>query len=130
MAKQKVKISGLSKAVEDILSDYQNNINVQMADALKEAGKAGQKEVKSLAPVDTGKYKKSWRTKYTQESAHKGTVEVYAGGHQYSLTHLLEHGHAFRNGGRAKAYPHIAPAQELAEKEFETKFRHLVEGGM
>lgn len=141
MAKSKVKIDGLAKAVEEILSDYESNVNVKMEEALREAGKIGQREVKDLSPVHTeqytgrrgekrspGKYKKSWRTRYSQENAHKGTVEVYASGHEYSLTHLLENGHAKRNGGRVAAIPHIAPAQELAEKEFEKKFKEYVGG--
>lgn len=140
MSSTKVKIDGLSKAVEEILSDYNTNVNVKMAEALKEAGKIGRQEVKDLSPVHTepytgkrgsrspGTYKKSWRTRYTQENAHKGTVEVYASGHEYSLTHLLENGHAKRNGGRVAAIPHIAPAQEIAEKEFEKKFSEYVGG--
>ena len=33
------------------------------------------------------------------------------------MTHLLEKGHANRDGGRTKAYPHIKPAEEEAVKE-------------
>ncbi len=41
--------------------------------------------------------------------------------------HLLEFGHALRKGGRTRAFPHIAPAEEKAaqilEKEVEAALK-------
>lgn len=64
-----------------------------------------------------GKYRKSWKYVRVGYCSYK----VYSD-KQYRLTHLLEHGHALRNGGRSKAIPHIGPV----EKEYVEKFRNKV----
>ena len=63
------------------------------------------------APKKTGAYAKSWAVKKTKESSEKLEVTVHSK-NRYQLAHLLEFGHAKRGGGRAKAQPHIAPAEE------------------
>ena len=73
-------------------------------------------KIKDAAPVRTGAYKKSWTVTKTEDSALSRTMTVHSKT-RYRLTHLLENGHAKRNGGRVKAYPHISAGEKLAEKE-------------
>ena len=89
-----------------------------MKKAVTKAGQTVRKEIQAGAPVQTGRYVKSWRTKKTRESSTRLEVTVYSPS-RYMLAHLLEHGHAKRNGGRTRAFPHIAPAEELGEKQLE-----------
>ena len=87
------------------------------ADVLKkeiqEAGKVAKQQISQTAPRKTGRYAKSWAVKTTKETANALEVTVHSR-NRYQLAHLLEHGHAKRNGGRTRAIPHIAPAEETA----------------
>ena len=67
----------------------------------------------------TGKYTKDWDVAQRDSRAGRITgTESYSVHNKkhYQLTHLLQNGHASRNGGRVKAYPHIDSAEEKAEK--------------
>ena len=113
-----VSIDGLADAVMEELSEYNKLAEETMKKAVTKAGQTVRKEIQAGAPERSGKYAKSWRTKKTRESSRVLEVTVYSPS-RYMLAHLLEHGHAKRNGGRTRAFQHIAPAEEIGEKQLE-----------
>ena len=115
MAK-KIQVTELADAVNEMLEEYNGVAAQAVKTAVTKAGNSVKNQIKGTAPERTGKYAKSWRTKKTAETSTKLEVTVYSPT-RYMLAHLLEQGHAKRGGGRVKAIPHIAPAQEAAEEQ-------------
>lgn len=82
-----------------------------MKKAVKKTAKSVKKEISVKTPKCTGDYAKSWTTKKVTENSHKLEVTVHSK-NRYQIAHLLEKGHAKRDGGRVNGKPHIAPAEE------------------
>ena len=113
---KKIQIDQLAEAANEQLEEY-NKLSIEVVKAaVTKAGTAVKKDIGANAPSKTGRYAKSWRTKKTKESSTALEVTVYSPS-RYMLAHLLEHGHAKRNGGRVRAIPHIAPAEEAVEEQ-------------
>jgi hypothetical protein len=124
---EKIKPEQLSDAIMEGLEEYKNLSTDAMKEAVERTAKDVKKEIQSKAPVRTGKYKKSWKVTKTDENSEKLVMTVHAG--RYQLTHLLEHGHAKRGGGRVAAIPHIAPAEADGVKKLEDEITDALEKG-
>lgn len=111
-----VSIDEMSDAIMDELEKYKDLAADDLKDAVKETAKTVRKEIQANAPVDTGKYKKSWSVKNMHEDAESIDLVVHSR-NRYQIAHLLEHGHAKRGGGRVAARPHIAAAEEKGEEQ-------------
>lgn len=113
-----VKIDDMADEIMKGLEEYASLASDTLKDAVKKAGDTAKKEVKENAPKRTGAYKKSWTVKKIKETSNSLELVVHSKS-KYQLTHLLENGHATRNGGRTKAMPHIKPAEEKAIKQLQ-----------
>ena len=81
----------------------------------------------SNAPEDTGKYAKSWTTKKVRETSQTLTMVVHSK-NRYQLAHLLEYGHAKRNGGRVEGKAHIAPAEQQGIRQLQEDIERALRG--
>lgn len=121
----RIKVDALAQAVMEGLEEYAKLATEDMKEAVKKAGQEAKKDVQAGAPVKSGAYKKSWAVKTTREDANSMEVTVHSR-NRYQLAHLLEFGHALRNGGRARAFPHIAPAEDKAAELLEREIRQAL----
>nr|DAV77350.1 MAG TPA: putative tail component [Caudoviricetes sp.] len=119
---RKTTVSGLSSAVASALNEYSGYVTSETKKVIRKAGREAVQRLKQESPKDFGDYAKSWRVSIS-ETSHTIHATVYAGDHQYSLTHLLENGHAKRGGGRVAAIKHIEPVNEEAIKKVEEEIK-------
>lgn len=118
---RKVKIEDLADVIISGLNEYANLTGSEVKKAVRATAKSVKEDIQENAPKRTGEYAKSWGTKVTEETSESISITVYSKS-KYYIAHLLEHGHAKRNGkGRVAAQPHIIPAQERGEKMLEAE---------
>ena len=115
--------------IDDIL---RNGYYPQVCEACFEvipqvAKEAAQKLRKQSPKGQQGKYAKGWDYKVEKGRVRVGAT-VYGKHGTYQLAHLLEHGHAKRNGGRTAAIEHIKPVEEWAMDEAYERIMDKVEG--
>ncbi len=127
MGYQRVSIDQMADVIMDELNKFSETGIDEVKKAVKHGGKIVKEDINSSAPVRTGKYAKSWSYRVTAEDSSSIQVTVYSPS-RYMLAHLLEHGHAKRGGGRVRAIPHIAPAQDHAGQEIERELQRTLGG--
>lgn len=125
---QTVSIDEMSDVIMDELEKYAGLAADDLKDAVKETAASVRKDIQANAPVDTGKYKKSWSVKNVHEDSKSIDLVVHSR-NRYQIAHLLEHGHAKRGGGRAPAKPHIASAEERGNKKLVQTIEQKLKGG-
>lgn len=111
-------INQINTEIQRYLQQYADNVRDEIEVASREGAQELVRELKQTSPKRKkggGKYRKGWRMKKAKGN---GVKYIVHNATNYQLTHLLEHGHAKRGGGRVDSKIHIAPAEERAVNEF------------
>jgi len=116
---KKISIEQIENEIAQQLKRYTKNVEEGLEKEKQKAARAGAKELREspLTPVRKygarkGQYKRGWT------STKRGTAYIIRNKTDWQLTHLLEKGHALRQGGRAKPYVHIKPVEEKVIKAY------------
>lgn len=108
-----------AEVVNKYLLTYKQECVTAMTSAITQTARETAKMLRETSPVDpnskkSGAYAKGWTYTLDKGRLTQGAV-VYGKAPTYRLAHLLEHGHALRQGGRSPAVPHIAQANQYAQ---------------
>jgi len=123
-----VEVSLVDKEIMKYLQEYKEDVSEVVEIVSNRVGKKATEELKIKSPTGYRKsYAKGWRLKKDKIGKNKYIVKIH-NKTDYQLTHLLEFGHATRNGGRTEAIPHIRPVEEKYKKIFEQELKRDIGG--
>lgn len=120
---KKIKVDQLTKEIEKALTEFVGVTEEACDKGVRETAKDAVQALRNAHPAGSGQYgswdeyNRGWKvmqTKTDKRYHRKATIHNET---DYQLTHLLEKGHALANGGRARAFPHIAPVAEQCETD-------------
>ena len=111
-----MNIANLQEQVEELLDQYGKQCSGVVNEAVHEVSKEALKKLKKEAPKRTGRYKKGWKVKKNDDKFSANDILYGKEASTYAIAHLLEHGHATRNGGRTAPIPHVKNVEEWAQK--------------
>lgn len=117
----KISINELSSEITKYLKEYNSDVTKKLEVSKKKVASDGVSELKSNSPRRTGGYASGWSQRKN------GNARVIYNRTHASLTHLLENGHANRDGGRTAGITHIAPVEQHVIEEFEAEVKRDVQ---
>lgn len=118
----RISMDQLSDTIINELNTFSSEVSEGLEKAKSKIAREGSKELRNTSPKKTGEYAKGWTT------AKQGSAVVICNQNKPSLTHLLENGHAKRNGGRTSPQVHIYPVERSAIKRYEKEVERVIRG--
>ena len=123
-----IKIGEINQAIERELTIYSESVTNSVKREAKTSMDQLVKKTKETAPV--GHRSKHYRDNITSKKTHEdkkgASYTWYVKGSDYRLSHLLENGHALRDGGRTEGTHFIQNATEPILAEFERKVEEAI----
>lgn len=130
------KVDNFQKDIMKYLIDYVEDIEYDVVNETDDITKQVLKELKQTSPRGkgvTGKQKrdgpywKGWKRQTGKQAFrnHRYTIKIH-NATNYQLTHLLELGHATKNGKYTKKYLHIKPIEEKYKKLYDERITTVI----
>lgn len=126
----KITISELDDAVAEYLHSWDENLTATIENEAKKSMKELVKTTKATAPV--GRRAKHYRDSISskcQKALRTVTYTWYVKGSDYRLSHLLEKGHALRNGGRTSGTHFIQKASDPILEKYQKAIEEAIRNG-
>ena len=118
-------MTDLVSQFKQIMDGYLQDVQDATDEATTEVGEKTAQFLKDNSGIRRHRKRKSYVKGFKVTIDRKGlTTKAVVHNTEYRLTHLLENGHAIKNGtgrtyGKTKPIPHWSKAQDYAKKEFE-----------
>lgn len=127
----RVNIDELDKAISHELTLYSQEITEKIKTEAKIHADLLVKKTKETAPVGIRKkhYRDNIVQKKTNETAQAVTHTWHVKGKDYRLSHLLNNGHALKNGGRVEGTGFITNAEKEVIEAYEKRIEEVIENG-
>lgn len=126
-----IPIGQLGEAISKELTLYNDRIIEGIKKEAEKSVKQLVKDTKATAPVGNRSkhYKDSIKSKKLSESNRSVVFVWYVDGPNYRLSHLLEKGHATRNGGRVAGTHFIRNASEPILEDYQKAVEEVIKNG-
>lgn len=122
-----VTIDQLAVKITQAIADYTDDVAQAIEVEVDATSKAIVEDIKANAPRRTGEYARGWSRRKSKSS--NRVTHIVHNTKKPQLTHLLEHGHAKRSGGRVEGKPHIRPAVDRHLPAMERRIKQIIERG-
>lgn len=122
-----VKTEELAVEIARAIAEYTDDVASAIEAEVDATSRAIVEDIRVNSPRKTGEYAKGWTRR---KGGQPGTISYTI--HNRSkpqLTHLLEHGHAKKGGGRVEGRPHIGPAVDRHIPAMERRIERIIERG-
>ena len=122
-----------SDYIGEMLQQYGVDVVRAMEASIDEVARESVKKLRASSPrskgPNAGQYAKGWTVTFERGRLRKGAT-IHGESGTYQLAHLLEHGHALRQGGRTNEQIHIEPVEKWAIDEVHERTVRRLEAGV
>ncbi|QRG66934.1 HK97 gp10 family phage protein [Brevibacillus choshinensis] len=122
-----ISLDQLAAEITRVVREYTEDVSEAVEKKVGEVADKVLAEVAVSAPKRTGGYAQGF--KVTKQDSGGKARRVIWNKKDYRRVHLLEFGHAKRNGGRVQAIPHLRPAYDKHADGLTDDIKRIIQNG-